>query len=316
LIWGEASPGSSIDVGGQGWRVPALPVVRPGLPATAVETSLKEALTACDKARECAVTWFAEIKRRALHREPGYPTLHVYAMQPLGFSDNRYWQFSRLANDLERLPALAVETARSRARTSGADTRQPGQAGSASLFPPAAAGDPQPVACAATLTVTLRADALQLARFEALLEKAQRLRLLPPQADRMELVLAALDTLVAAGDAAAAAPVPAPRSRSSSSSVPTARPASLRDVRVRGDAIPGSASRGAAPAGRQEPGGEPRHPVQPVPCACVRTRGLDAARAGAGARRTARVTCHPRPTRAPTSSRRPRARPPAADATR
>ena len=50
-------------------------------------------------------------------------------------------------------------------------------------------------------TITLKADGLQLARFEALLEKACRLNLVPGRADRLDVALAGLEALV---DAAAA----------------------------------------------------------------------------------------------------------------
>ena len=60
----------------------------------------------CDRARECAVLWFAEVQRRELYRALGYPSLHCYAREALGFTDNRTWQFKRLADDLDRLPAL------------------------------------------------------------------------------------------------------------------------------------------------------------------------------------------------------------------
>jgi 5-methylcytosine-specific restriction endonuclease McrA len=47
-------------------------------------------------------------------------------------------------------------------------------------------------------TITLRADPLQLARFESLLEKAHKLGLIPAGADRLDAVLAGLDALVTA----------------------------------------------------------------------------------------------------------------------
>ncbi len=69
-------------------------------------------MAACDRARECAVLWFAEVQRRELHRQLGHASLQLYATQALGFSDNRYYQFKRLAHDQDRLPVLreAVET--------------------------------------------------------------------------------------------------------------------------------------------------------------------------------------------------------------
>jgi 5-methylcytosine-specific restriction endonuclease McrA len=55
----------------------------------------------------------------------------------------------------------------------------------------------QPVADPPT-TISLRADGVQLARFEALAEKAHKLGLVPAGADRLDLVLAALESLVSA----------------------------------------------------------------------------------------------------------------------
>jgi hypothetical protein len=82
-----------------------------GLPAARVDASLRQALVACDQAHECAVLWFAEVQRRGLYRQLGHASLQLYATQALGFSDNRYYQFKRLADDLDRLPVLreAVE---------------------------------------------------------------------------------------------------------------------------------------------------------------------------------------------------------------
>jgi hypothetical protein len=45
-------------------------------------------------------------------------------------------------------------------------------------------------------TISLRADGVRLARFEALVEKAHKLGLAPAGADRLDLVLAALESLV------------------------------------------------------------------------------------------------------------------------
>jgi len=84
----------------------SLPPFAAGQPAARVDACLREALAACDQARQCAVLWFAEVQRRSLYRELGHASLQLYATQALGFSDNRYRQFKRLADDLERLPAL------------------------------------------------------------------------------------------------------------------------------------------------------------------------------------------------------------------
>ncbi len=84
----------------------ALPPFVAGQPAARVDESLRQALAACDRARECAVLWFAEVQRRRLYRQLGHASLELYATQGLGFSRNRYWQFKRLADDLDRLPVL------------------------------------------------------------------------------------------------------------------------------------------------------------------------------------------------------------------
>ena len=89
----------------------SLPTFAPGQPAARVDASLRQALGACDRARECALLWFVEVQRRRLYRSLGHASLQLYATQALGFTDNRYWQFKRLADDLDRLPSLreAVE---------------------------------------------------------------------------------------------------------------------------------------------------------------------------------------------------------------
>jgi hypothetical protein len=63
--------------------------------------------------------------------------------------------------------------------------------------PAAFEAETQPVADPPT-TISLRADGVQLARFEALVEKAHKLGLAPTGADRLDLVLAALESLVSA----------------------------------------------------------------------------------------------------------------------
>lgn len=42
-----------------------LPEFAAGLPATRVDASLRQALDGCDRARECAALWFAEVARVA-----------------------------------------------------------------------------------------------------------------------------------------------------------------------------------------------------------------------------------------------------------
>jgi 5-methylcytosine-specific restriction endonuclease McrA len=219
----------------------------PDLPAAAVDASLRQALGVCDRARECAVLWFAEIQRRDLFRALGFASLEIYAVEALGFSPNRYWQFKRLADDLDRLPVLreavatgelgwtkaqqvarvatpetqatwvmkAAVTGRRelerevrdlRRRKSGVVQSESAQSELAHSGSPASLfADPTPAPTAPLpATITLRGDGLQVARFEALLEKAHKLGLIPAGTDRLEAVLAALESLVT-GQAGAAA---------------------------------------------------------------------------------------------------------------
>jgi 5-methylcytosine-specific restriction endonuclease McrA len=204
-----------------------------GQPAARVDASLRQALFACDRAHECAVLWFAEVQRRHLYRQFGHASLQLYATQALGFSDNRYWNFKRLADDLDRLPVLreAVETgevgwtkAQQVARVATAETQEAwvakaatcgrrelaaavtaarkkpavAKAGQLVMNASVAALVPAPPVADAPVTIALRADGVRLARFEALVEKARKLKLVPDGADRMDLVLAGLEALVEA----------------------------------------------------------------------------------------------------------------------
>lgn len=215
-----------------------LPAFAPDQPAARVDAALRQALSACDRARECAVLWFAEVQRRALYREFGCASLEIYATGSLGFTQNRYWQFKRLADDLERLPALkeAVATgelgwtkAQQVARVATPETQQAWvakaattgrrelarevQAARAVVMAEArravareeqAPTAPMPIEA----SFTLRGDVLQVARLEALLEKARKQRRGPAGATRLDLVLEALAALVedpADDDVAAAA---------------------------------------------------------------------------------------------------------------
>lgn len=216
-----------------------LPEFAAGLPAAQVDASLRQALDACDRARECAVLWFAEVARRGLYRQLGHASLQLYATRALGFSDNRYYQFKRLADDLDRLPVLreavaagdigwtkAQQVARvataatqaawvATAATTGRrelerQVRQVRQERKRRGVAPAAqlafgtAGAPPGLEAAAPpaadlpATISLRADGVRLARFEALVETAHKRGLVPAGADRLDLVLAALETLVSA----------------------------------------------------------------------------------------------------------------------
>jgi hypothetical protein len=225
-----------------------LPAFVPDRPADTVDASLRQALHACDRARECAVLWFAEVQRRGLYRDLGHASMELYVTEGLGCSRNRYWQFKRLADQLEQLPVLKAAVADGQvgwtkaqqvARVATAETeaawvdravvggrrelevavrsalgrrpagvRRAEAAGQLALVGVAPAQVSSAVVAEIvdlSTTISLRADAVQLARFEALLEKARKLRLLPAGSDRLDVVLAGLEALVAAADAVASA---------------------------------------------------------------------------------------------------------------
>lgn len=207
-----------------------LPAFAPDQPAAQVDSALREAPAACDRAQECAVLWFAEVQRRALYREYGHASLELYATQSLGISQNRYWQFKRLADDLDRLPVLREAVASGElgwtkaqqvARVATPETQQAWvakatvtgrreltrevQAVRAAAMVEArravALDTPPPASAPIEVSVTLRGDALQVARLELLLEKARKQGCGPEGASRLDLVIEALAALIDARDA-------------------------------------------------------------------------------------------------------------------
>ncbi|MCB1163435.1 HNH endonuclease [bacterium] len=83
----------------------------PGLSAAVVASRLKQSVKLLRDAERSAVLWFAELKRRRLHRELGYPDLRTFAEKELGFSAAKTYQFIRLADALESLPKLRESVA-------------------------------------------------------------------------------------------------------------------------------------------------------------------------------------------------------------
>ncbi len=203
-----------------------LPVFAGGLPAARVDESLRQALAAVDRARECAALWFAEVARRSLYLELGYASLELYAVEGLGFSKDRYFQFRRLAEDFERLPQLKqavaageigwtkaqqvarVATPASEARWVATATtvgrrelaQEVKKARARAKARRADVDSPAEAVCDPPTTVSFRLDGLQLARYEALLERAYKLGLVPRGTGREEVLLSALEALVEAGD--------------------------------------------------------------------------------------------------------------------
>ena len=76
------------------------------LDARRVHDRMRAALAAYRDAEKNAVALFAEIMRRKLYRQLGHPTILQYATDALGFSRSKAYEFIRLAESLESLPAL------------------------------------------------------------------------------------------------------------------------------------------------------------------------------------------------------------------
>jgi hypothetical protein len=77
-----------------------------GKSAQTAHQAILASIQTMDQARQNAVLWFAEIKKRKLYRDLGYPSMNMYATRALGFSSSRASEFSRLADKLEGLPRL------------------------------------------------------------------------------------------------------------------------------------------------------------------------------------------------------------------
>ncbi len=227
-----------------------MPAFTAGLPADEVHEHLQVSLRELARAEKSAVLWFAEILKRRLYRELGYSSIQLYANEALGFSQSKTYQFLRLADSLEKLPALRESVAagelpwtkaRSVARVATPDTerrwvaeakrtsrrelevkieharaqtrelrrRDPAQAsmklsvapggekrGAVDCLP--AEGEPVPVeAEPVPATLSFRLDPVQLARYEALIE---RLRKQGNRGTREELLLEALDVLASTSE--------------------------------------------------------------------------------------------------------------------
>ena len=84
---------------------------RPGQSARVAHSSLKAAISALEKAQNCAVLWFSEIMQRGLFRDLGYCSINQYAQQELGWSRTRTTDFIQLAQKLENLPEVKRQVA-------------------------------------------------------------------------------------------------------------------------------------------------------------------------------------------------------------
>jgi 5-methylcytosine-specific restriction endonuclease McrA len=86
-----------------------IPEFFPGQSAGQAHLALKKSVEILDRAQHCAVLWFAEILKRRLFKELGYSSIYQYAAEELGFSPTRTGDFKRLAEKLDKLPAVAAK---------------------------------------------------------------------------------------------------------------------------------------------------------------------------------------------------------------
>ncbi len=200
-------------------------------PAEHVNSALKSAVRAMDKARHCAVLCFKEIVDRELFKELGYSSVYQYAAVELEFSKTRTGNFLQLARKLEGLPRLKqemetgtigytkalellkvanganenqwVETAKEKSRQelrqvvekARSQALRKRKANPAQVeLPVAAEVDAPPVALTHRVTFELAGE--QLAMYEALVEKAHKLGGVPAGSARADMLMAAMAALV------------------------------------------------------------------------------------------------------------------------
>ncbi len=82
---------------------------QPNQPANEVHTAIKTALQTLEKAEQNALLWFGEILHRKLYIELGYSSIKQYALQDLGFSETRFYDFKNLCEKLKDLPKVKAK---------------------------------------------------------------------------------------------------------------------------------------------------------------------------------------------------------------
>ncbi len=82
---------------------------QPNQSATEVHSAIKSALQTMENAEQNAILWFGEILNRKLYNELGYSSLKHYALQELGFSETRFYDFKILCEKLKVLPKVKAK---------------------------------------------------------------------------------------------------------------------------------------------------------------------------------------------------------------
>jgi 5-methylcytosine-specific restriction endonuclease McrA len=189
-----------------------------GLPAQKAHLHLKKADQAMEMARQNAILWFGEINGRKLYCDLGYSSMLLYAQQELGWSQSKAYDFLKICEKLDELPAVKkkveegklgyartrtivsvaspenekewVDLAMNKSRTQLKEAAQKARRKAAEVAKGQVAIFPEEPVPAAVVPqrVTLEMTPTQLARYEALWEKLRKQGGLP--ADKVEALLA------------------------------------------------------------------------------------------------------------------------------
>ena len=77
--------------------------------AKEVHAAIKFSLQTMERAEQNAVLWFGEILSRKLYIELGFSSIKHYALQELGFSETRFYDFKILCEKLKELPKMKAK---------------------------------------------------------------------------------------------------------------------------------------------------------------------------------------------------------------
>jgi 5-methylcytosine-specific restriction endonuclease McrA len=195
-----------------------------GLSAQKAHFHLKIADQAMEMARQNAILWFGEIHGRKLYCDLGYSSMLVYAQQGLGWSQSKAYDFLKICEKLDELPAVKkkveegklgyartrtivgvaspenekewVDLALNKSHTQLKEAAKKARRKAAEVAKGQVAIFPEESVPAAVVPqrVTLEMTPTQLARFEALWEKLRKQGGLP--SDKVEALLAMMQTCV------------------------------------------------------------------------------------------------------------------------
>jgi 5-methylcytosine-specific restriction endonuclease McrA len=195
-----------------------------GLPAKSADQHLKKASHAMEMARQNAILWFGEILGRKLYRDLGYSSMVLYAQQELGWSQSKAYDFLKICEKLDELPAVKkeveggklgyartrtivgvatpdnekewVDLALNKSQTQLKEAAQKARRKAAEVAKGQVSFLPEEPVPAAVVPqrVTLSMTPTQLARYEALWEKLRKQGGLP--ADKVEALLEVMQNFV------------------------------------------------------------------------------------------------------------------------